>query len=260
MAIKVEKTEGDKKIVDIKSAGLSAEAKAEVALAKTLSAKVKKSYEALGKAMEGVMQKAYVLGEDLVALKAAIGHGGFQKKCEEDLGLNYKMCQRAMDVVTYKEKLVELPAPPETLTEALSLTKKWKQEEKDQLAAQEGMMFASYYEADMEYKEKTAGLETAAEVTAVPKPVKPWKDYEANDYQNTENHYKKWLKAGDEPTVDPKAAEKASKVETELTVDEIVERAFVDGMKVIDRYLTGDEKAEALDGLIDLLQEERGNI
>lgn len=254
MAIKVTHSEGSEgsKIIPItKPAENNEVAKAELKVRTELTKSVKKLYEAEEKAMVGALGKSYDLGEALLNLKEAVGHGGFMKYCTEDMGLNYKRCQRAMDIKLYQPQIVLLENV-ETVNDAIREANKLKKAEQTAQSAREAVMFVEFHDKELEYIETTAGLDSAAEVAKVVKPVKPWKG--ETEERNIDNHYKKWL--SEEKKKDVTSSDEDVTVESEASIDEIVEKAFADAMQVIDRYLTGDERNDALNMLAEMVSAE----
>jgi glutamine synthetase type III len=189
-------------------------------------------------------------GALLIELRTDVGHGGFIKYCEEELGLNYKMCQRYMDVAQYRTQIEAIPAITD-LQGALKIANKIKVDEKVERDAKEAVMFENYKDAEDIYAEELQSADDAKAAAEIVKPTPSWSTVKDSvERRNVSNRYKIWKKKiaeASKPPVDELPADAQS-----VSIDELVEAAYQVAMLKLD-VLTGDELADAVALLIDRL-------
>jgi len=208
---------------------------------------IKKLYNEVEKLAGSVVAKAIELGNLLLDLREDIGHGGFMVYCTDELGLNYKMAQRYMQVAEYTPKLTgpigELP----DLATALKETGKVKKAEEEARIEKETSMFIVFRGDEENYKMMLEGAPDAKAATQVKKPIAPWAKDE--DSRNISNRYKSWLSKQKKLEAPPEEGD-----EEEVTLDELVESAYQRIMVIFDK-LSPEQLLEAIATLQDRLSE-----
>ena len=214
-----------------------------------LKNKVIKLYNEIEADSTKIIQKAIELGEALVEAKQIIGHGGFMKYVTEELGLNFKRVQRAIDIYNYQPRITT--ENPETLSEALQIANTAKREEKKARDEKELKMFKEYRP---EFEDYTAELESASsakDALKIEKPAEPWADEE--DARNIGNRFKSWVKKEEAKAQKEAEKELEESEESPLDLDQLIEDAYQQAMLIIGR-LDPYEQDNAVDLLIARLQ------
>jgi hypothetical protein len=209
---------------------------------------IKKLYNEVEKLAGSVVTKAIDLGNQLIGLREDIGHGGFMVYCTDELGLNYKLVQRYMQVAEYTPKLTGFTGElPSDLATALKETGKVKKAEEEARITKETSLFIIFRGDEEDYKMMLEGAPDAKAATQVKKPIAPWaKD---DDSRNISNRYKSWLSKKKKLEAPPEEDD-----EEEVTLDELVESAYQRIMVIFDK-LSPEQLIEAIATLQDRLSE-----
>lgn len=220
---------------------------------------VKKLYREVETAAKKVIEKAYDLGALLLDLQADFGHGGFMAYCTDQLGLNYKMCQRYMDVAKYRPQIEADTEDSENVidfTTALKEANKLKKAEADERREVEEKMFQKYLPKDEAYHAAIDEAGSADDMASVVKPPTPWSKVEDDkERRNITNRYKAWKKKLQE-------AEKKSDEDDNdepPTINEVVDAAFAAAMGKLESFLgeDTDDLETGIAMLIDMLSTRR---
>jgi hypothetical protein len=171
--------------------------------------------------------------------------------CENELGLNYKRCQRSIDIAQYKEAI---PVDKvETLSGAIQIANTAKKEEKKARDEKEQKMFIKYTPKYLEYQSEIDEAEDAKAKASIKKPKEPWASEE--DARNISNRFKSWLRK-EEKRLEEESAKDADGREEVVDFYMVIEDAYQSAMLVIGR-LDPYEQDGAVDALIVRL--ERGD-
>lgn len=192
---------------------------------------VKKLYKETETALRKTYEKMRDLGVALIDLREDVKHGSFMKVCTEDLGLNYKACQRAMLIANYRPQIeAQVEGEPEDASAALRIANKLKKEEDEARAKREELLFIEHREAVQGYEAETADITNATDLAKVPKPSYPWNDIQdPTERRNVTNRFKAWKKR--EEAKENAGAE--TKV-PEATLEEVVDAAYQSAMLKLD--------------------------